>query len=103
MHPAFVKWAEDAGPAYTTVVWAEFNGTTLPVAVAYEINTGTRVDWLELSIDETKFVHEHIGDILVEKEKHVFHKHREILMFAEPGNKTVREVRGDLFRPKGSK
>lgn len=101
MHPAFTKWAKDAGPAYITVVWKELNGTTLPIAVAYEVKTGTRIDWLELSVDGKKFEHEHIGDIVVEKEKHLLHKTKEVLMFAEAGNKNSRPVRGELFRVKG--
>lgn len=103
IHPAFTQWAKDAGSAYISVVWRELNGLTLPIAVTYEVKTGTRLDWLELSGDGKKFSHEQIGDIVVEIEKHLLHSNKEILMFAEPDNKHRREVRGDLFKVKGGK
>lgn len=101
LHPAFAKWAKDAGSAYITVVWRELDGAVLPFAVAYETREGTRLDWLELSGDGNKFSHIHIGDVLVEKKKHLMHKTEEILIFAEAGGKVTRPVRGGLFKVKG--
>lgn len=101
LHPAFTDWAKDAGPAYITVIWREDNGATLPFAVAYETKQGTRIDELELSDDGTRFSHEQIGDIVVEKKKHLLRSAEEVLMFAEPGHKVIREVRGGLFKVKG--
>lgn len=100
-HPAFTQWAKDAGSAYISVIWREFNGQTLPVAVTYEVKGGTRLDYLELSADGRKFTHEHIADIVVEVEKHVMHKNKDILMLVEASSNNRRAVRGDLFKVKG--
>lgn len=101
IHPAFTQWAKDAGSAYISVIWRELNGQTLPVAVTYEVKGGTRLDYLELSADGRKFTHEHIADIVVEVEKHVMHKNKDIVMLVEASSNNRRAVRGDLFKVKG--
>lgn len=101
VHPAFADWAKNAGPAYITLVWREFRGYTLPVAVEYEYQNSTKIDYLPVPAEGHRIVHEHIADIVVEEEKHLLHKNKEALMLVEAGSKHPRPVRGEVFRPKG--
>ena len=106
MHPAFKTWAADAGQAYITAIWHEELGYTKPLAVLYESRPSlemSQIDYLQLSHDKMKFEHVPLATLRVVTEKHTFHPNKSILELTWTHPERWVPVRGELFKPKGSR